>query len=292
MPAAYLSTKSLICLSGKDAQDFLQSLITTDIDSLPENEARPGALLTPQGKILFDFLIWRDGDGFLIETEAGQRDALMRRLTMYKLRAAVEIAAGTEDGVTVFWGEDTGRAVVKDAAFEKAGITLTRAPGKQADEPEQPYHALRIEAGVSASGHDYALQDAFPHDVLLDKTGGLSFRKGCYVGQEVVSRMQHRGTARRRVALVSGSAALPASGTEIVAGGKPVGALGTVAGNKGLAIVRTDRVGDALARGLALTAGDMTVAVTLPEWAGLAFPIEASVDAPAGASVGSQEAET
>jgi folate-binding protein YgfZ len=284
MPAAHLPTRSLIRLAGNDAQDFLQGLITTDIDSLPPNEARPGALLTPQGKILFDFLIWRDGDGFLIETEAAQRDALMRRLTMYKLRAAVEISAFAEEGVTIFWGEDAGKATIKDAAFEKAGVTVTRAAGKQADGPEDAYHALRVEAGISASGHDYALQDAFPHDVLLDKTGGLSFRKGCYVGQEVVSRMQHRGTARRRVALVSGSAALPASGTEIVAGGKPVGALGSVAGNKGLAIVRTDRVGDAVARGLALTAGDVTVTLALPEWTGLSFPTEASS--------GTHEAET
>ncbi|WP_105421238.1 folate-binding protein YgfZ [Neorhizobium sp. T25_27] len=280
MPAAFLPSRSLIRLTGKDAQDFLQGLITTDIDSLPEGEARPGALLTPQGKILFDFLVWREGDGFLIETEAAQHEALMRRLTMYKLRAAVDITAGPEDGVTVFWGDDSGKGAVKDAAFAKAGIGLARAPGKLDDRPEGAYHALRVEAGISISGHDYALQDAFPHDVLLDKTSGLSFRKGCYVGQEVVSRMQHRGTARRRVAIVSGEAALPASGTEIVVGGKPVGALGSVAGNKGLAIVRIDRVGDALARGVPLSAGDVTVSLALPAWSGLSFP------------VGAEEAET
>ncbi|MCJ9748757.1 folate-binding protein YgfZ [Neorhizobium sp. SHOUNA12A] len=275
MPAAFLPSRSLIRLTGKDAQDFLQGLITTDIDSLPGGEARPGALLTPQGKILFDFLVWREGDGFVIETETAQREALMRRLTMYKLRAAVDITAGPEDGITVFWGDDSGKGSVKDAAFAKAGISLVRAPGKLDDGSEEAYHALRIEAGISISGHDYALQDAFPHDVLLDQTSGLSFRKGCYVGQEVVSRMQHRGTARRRVVIVSGDAALPASGTEIVAGGKPVGALGSVFGNKGLAIVRIDRVGDALSRGVRLSAGDVTVSLTLPAWSGLSFPAEA-----------------
>ncbi|MDQ0133432.1 folate-binding protein YgfZ [Neorhizobium galegae] len=275
MPAAILPSRSLIRLTGKDAQDFLQGLITTDIDGLPEGEARPGALLTPQGKILFDFLVWRDGDGFVIETETAQREALMRRLTMYKLRAAVDIAAGPEDGVTVFWGDDSVKGAVKDAAFAKSGITLTRTPGKLGDGQEAVYHALRIGAGISMSGHDYALQDAFPHDVLLDQTDGLSFRKGCYVGQEVVSRMQHRGTARRRVAIVSGEAALPASGTEIVAGGKPVGTLGSVSGNKGLAIVRIDRVGDALARGVPLSVGDVVVNLTLPAWSGLSFPVEA-----------------
>jgi folate-binding protein YgfZ len=275
MPAAFLASRSLIRLTGKDAQDFLQGLITTDIDSLPEGEARPGALLTPQGKILFDFLVWREGDDFLIETETAQREALMRRLTMYKLRAAVDITAGPEDGITVFWGDDSGKGSVKDAAFAKAGILLARVPGKPDDGPETAYHALRIEAGISISGYDYALQDAFPHDVLLDQTSGLSFRKGCYVGQEVVSRMQHRGTARRRVAIVSGEAALPASGTEIVAGGKPIGTLGSVAGNKGLAIVRIDRVGDALARGVPLSAGDVIVSLALPAWSGLSFPVEA-----------------
>lgn len=175
----------------------------------------------------------------------------------------------------MFWGDDSGKGSVKDASFAKAGIALTRAPGNLDDGSEEAYHALRIEAGISISGHDYALQDAFPHDVLLDQTSGLSFRKGCYVGQEVVSRMQHRGTTRRRVVIVSGDAALPASGTEIVAGGKPVGTLGSVSGNKGLAIVRIDRVGDALARGVALSVGDVAVSLALPAWSGLSFPAEA-----------------
>ncbi|NSY16747.1 folate-binding protein YgfZ [Neorhizobium sp. AL 9.2.2] len=275
MPAVHLSSRQLIRVSGVDARDFLHSLITTDIESLPERTARPGALLTPQGKILFDFMISRDGDDFLIETESAQRDALMRRLTMYKLRAAVTIAADDADGVTVTWGDGsvTGAA---DAAFAKAGVTLSRYPGKPEgiaiDASEAEYETLRVTSGIPASGFDYALQDAFPHDVLLDKTDGLSFRKGCYVGQEVVSRMQHRGTARRRVALVTSETALPVSGTDIMAGGKPVGTLGSVLGNKGLAIVRIDRVGDAIANGIPLTASDVTVVLSLPEWTDLLFP--------------------
>jgi hypothetical protein len=275
MPSAHLPDRSLIDIGGADAGDFLHGIITTDVEGLPDNEARPGALLTPQGKILFDFLIWRTADGFVIECDASQREALIRRLTMYKLRAAVTLSAG-ETGVTLTWGEaaDSTSGIV-DGAFRKAGLLLKRQPVHAAEGHDgEAYDALRVEAGLAVSGRDYALQDAFPHDVLLDLDGGLSFRKGCYIGQEVVSRMQHRGTARRRVAQVSAEALLPASGTELLAGGKPVGALGTVSGNRALAIVRIDRVGDAMARGIPVLAGDMAVSLVLPAWTGLSFPSE------------------
>jgi len=109
----------------------------------------------------------------------------------------------------------------------------------------------------------------------MDINGGLSFRKGCYVGQEVVSRMQHRGTARRRVVIVKAETALPPSGTEITAAGKPVGTLGSVTGKTGLAIVRIDRAGEAMATGTPLLAGETSVAVELPAWTGLTFPSSA-----------------
>jgi folate-binding protein YgfZ len=284
MPAAHLPSRSLIRISGKDAQDFMQNLITTDVDDLPERQARPGALLTPQGKILFDFLIWRDDAGFILESDLEHRDALIRRLTMYKLRAAVELLPDAQ-GVTVFWGKDSGLGSIVDAAFAKAGVALSRSAGqidfmqdlREADavSGEQAYHALRIAAGLPVSGRDFALQDAFPHDLLFDRSEGVSFRKGCYVGQEVVSRMQHRGTARRRTVVVSAEAALPEPGTEITAAEKPVGTLGSVEDRRGLAIVRIDRVGDALSRGLPLLAAGVPVRLDLPDWTGLSFPVEA-----------------
>ena len=273
MPAAFLPDRRLIRVSGVDATTFLQNLITTDVVSLSPGTARAGALLTPQGKILFEFLIWRDGDGFIIETDAGQQDALVRRLTMYKLRSPVEITALEDAGITVTWGENAPVDGVEDERFGKAGIRLMRLIGQtETNLPAGDYDILRTEAGVAVSGADYALQDAFPHDVLMDIDGGLSFRKGCYVGQEVVSRMQHRGTARRRVVQIAAEADLPPSGTVITADGKPVGTLGTVSGNKGLAIVRTDRVGAALTAGIPLLAGNVSVTATLPAWTGLAYP--------------------
>ena len=271
MTDAFLPDRALLRVSGADAESFLHNLITTDVAGLPAGEARPGALLTPQGKILFDFLIWRDGDGFLIETDAEQLEALTKRLTLYRLRAAVTLAPAGQ-GVTVSWDPPVEGAA--DARFAKAGITLTRRAGRHGDGDPSAYHALRIGAGLVEAGRDYPLQDAFPHDVLLDLTQGLSFRKGCYVGQEVVSRMQHRGTARRRVVLVEADAALPAAGTELTAGGKPLGTLGSVDGARGLAIVRIDRAGDAIANALPILAGDAPVRLTLAGWTGLAFPAD------------------
>ncbi len=269
MTDAFLPDRALLRVSGADAESFLHNLVTTDLAGLPAGEARPGALLTPQGKILFDFLIWREGDGFLIETDAEQLDALTKRLTLYRLRAAVTLAPAGQ-GVTVSWAPPAEGAA--DARFAKAGITLTRRAGRHGDGDPSAYHGLRIRAGLVEAGRDYPLQDAFPHDVLLDLTQGLSFRKGCYVGQEVVSRMQHRGTARRRVVLVEADTALPATGADLTAGGKPLGTLGSVDNAHGLAIVRIDRAGDAMTNGLPILAGDVPVRLTLAGWTGLTFP--------------------
>lgn len=272
MPSALLADRRLIRVSGTGAEEFLNNLITADVENLPEGEARAAALLTPQGKILFDFMIWRDGEDYLIETGAAEQDALLRRLTMYKLRAPVDLKAETVEGVSVFWNETAPTAGIRDGRFGKAGIDLYRIPGASASGDIAAYDALRIEHGIAESGRDYALQDAFPHDVLMDVNDGVSFKKGCFVGQEVVSRMKHRGTARRRVVTVSAEGALPASGTEITADGKPVGTLGTVCGNRALAIVRIDRIADAFASGTPLLAGTVPVTVALPTWSGLSFP--------------------
>lgn len=271
MPSAFLPDRAFVLITGADAEHFLQNLITTDLGALPANELRPGALLTPQGKILFDFLISRLDGGFLIDIRADQLDVFIRRMTMYKLRAIVTIEALPEKGATVTWGEASDG--VADYRFALGGTEVRRQPGRVGEASEREgYDALRILHAVPESGADYPLSDAFPHDVLFDKSGGVSFRKGCYVGQEVVSRMQHRSTARRRVVIVSAETPLPASGTEISIGGKPIGTLGTVAGARALAIIRIDKAGEAMAAGAPILAGEMPVTVALPGWSGLSFP--------------------
>jgi len=276
MPSVTLSGRAFLRISGKDAETFLQTLITTNLPDLGEDEIRPGALLTPQGKILFDFLIRRDGpDAFFIETAEDQRDGLLKRLTMYKLRAAVDLAAAEGGAVTVSWDAAEAGAP-RDVRFAKAGLDVSRRAGDGGSDDAALYDALRIATGLPEAGSDYVLSDAFPHDVLLDLSGGLSFRTGCYVGQEVVSRMQHRGTARRRPVIVTGEAPLTTTGTELLADGKPVGTLGSVSGALGLAIARIDRVADAIAAGTPITAGGAPVTLTLPAWTGLTFPEQTS----------------
>ncbi len=281
MPFALLKDRALVMVSGPEAEHFLQNILTVDLDQLQQGEAKPGALLTPQGKILFDFLVSRDGtEGFRLECRADVADDFVRRLTLYKLRAKAQIAKQDQSLVTVSWqndssGSETDSTSVADTRF--ADGTVRRGYGPAAGDGDiEAWQAFRIAHGVAESGADYQLGDAFPHDVLLDQTGGVGFHKGCYVGQEVVSRMQHRGTARRRVLLVSAQGPLPAPGAELTVEGRTVGMLGSTAGTAGLAIARTDRVKAAMDAGQELMAGDVPVTLSIPGWATFTFPENAA----------------
>ncbi|MER9437746.1 MULTISPECIES: folate-binding protein YgfZ [unclassified Mesorhizobium] len=281
MPFAQLKDRALISVSGPDAEHFLQNIVTTDLDILAPGEAKPGALLTPQGKILFDFLISRTGENaFRLECRADIADDFIRRLTLYKLRAKVEIAKSDQAFVTVAWGHEStpsqsDSTAAADTRFPKGAVT--RSYGETDERSDlAAWQAFRIAGGIAESGSDYQLGDAFPHDVLLDETGGVGFKKGCYVGQEVVSRMQHRGTARRRVLIVSADRPLPAPGSELTVEGRPVGTLGSTAGTAGLAIVRIDRIKAALEADLPIMAADVPVTLAIPGWAKFTFPQEAA----------------
>jgi folate-binding protein YgfZ len=314
MPSTLLKDRALILVSGEAAEHFLQNILTTDLDRLAPGEAKPGALLSPQGKILFDFLISRAGENaFRLDCRADIADDFVRRLTLYKLRAKVEIAKQEQAVVAVEWDIDstgsqfdsgrseTDSSSVADTRFRletvfrvysavpppltpphkgegDAGAAGSPSPLRGEGKLADAYTALRIANGVAESGSDYRLGDAFPHDVLLDQAGGVGFQKGCYVGQEVVSRMQHRGTARRRVLLVSADAHLPAPESELNVDGRNVGTLGSVAGKHGLAIARIDRVKAALDEGRQILAGDVPVSLSIPAWATFGFPQQDGAD--------------
>ncbi|MDG4854757.1 MULTISPECIES: folate-binding protein YgfZ [unclassified Mesorhizobium] len=278
MPFALLKDRALISVSGQDAEHFLQNILTTDLDALGAGEAKPGALLSPQGKILFDFLISRAGEnGFRLECRTDIADDFVRRLMLYRLRAKAEIAKQDQALVTVAWGDDSTASLANstslaDTRFREVEVRRTYEGAVQDSGDAGAWQALRIANGIAESGSDYQLGDAFPHDVLLDETGGVGFKKGCYVGQEVVSRMQHRRTARRRVLVATAEGSLPATGTELTVAGRPVGTLGSVSGGRGLAIARIDRVKAALDARDPIMAGDVPVTLAIPGWAKFSFP--------------------
>ncbi len=274
MPTAKLDDRAIVSVHGDDARHFLQNLITTDLDGLQDGEIMPGTLLTPQGKILFDFLISNANGGFHLDFRKDVVGDFIKRLMLYRLRAKVEISQLDQADVSVSWDADSApSSALNDRRFPSGDtVRVYGQSAPEADAAAADWHAHRIAFGVGESGDDYPLGEAFPHDVLLDHNGGVSFKKGCFVGQEVVSRMQHRGTARRRLLIVQGSAELPATGSPITAGDREIGTLGSTAGDDGLAIVRIDRAAQAIDAGQPIMAGDVEVELSIPAWADFQFP--------------------
>ena len=277
MPIALLPDRAVVAVSGPDALAFLQGILTCNLETLREGEARLGALLTPQGKIQFDFLVSRSMDGFRLDVAAERVADLVKRLGLYRLRAKVSIAAEPTLGVAAAWnGAQTAAETVRvrDGRLPALGERLYFSQGAfSADATEDAYHAHRIALGVPEGGRDYALGDAFPHEALMDQLGGIDFKKGCYVGQEVVSRMQHRGTARTRILpIVYRDGPAPEPGTEVTAGARSLGVTGSRAGGRGLATIRLDRLGDALAAGEPVRAGGTVAGLGKPDFASFAFP--------------------
>lgn len=291
-----LPQRGVIRVAGPEAQHFLQNLITADVDDIDRTGAGFGALLTPQGKILFDFLILKDGDGYLLDTPMESLPDLAKRLTFYRLRAKVDIEAlGNETGVVAVWGaspsghtpgiraEDSrltalGHRIVGSVEDIRAALLSAGAEEKSATD----YAEHRIAHAVPEALSDYTYSDIFPHDADMDQLGGVSFSKGCYVGQEVVSRVHHRGTARKRFVAVSSAAPLPEAGSSIEAGGKSIGTLGSSAatGDRygGLALVRLDKAGAAIQNGTPIVCGTGEVTLDIPDWADFGWPDDGADD--------------
>ena len=284
--AALLSDRAVVRVSGPAAHGFLQGLITNDIDKAKPGGAIHAGLLTPQGKILFDFFVVPAADGFLLEIAKAKAGELAQRLGFYKLRAQVEIAEDPSFAVAAAWGAPPrlpdGAIAYADPRLSALGLRILLHAEADARNlgctiaAEDEYHAHRIALGVPEGGRDYAFGDAFPHEAMFDRLAGVDFDKGCFIGQEVVSRMEHRGIARKRIVGVEGEGPLPPSGTEITAGGAPVGTLGSVSEHSGLALLRLDRAEEAKAAGLPLRAGEVTVDLRIPAWARLAAKVPAA----------------
>lgn len=272
-----LSDRGVLWIGGAEAEGFLQNIVTTDMGRVNEGHAGFGALLSPQGKILVDFLIFRSGDGYWLDLPLAQLADFQKRMTLYRLRAKVEIANRSDKHEAVaIWNVDELPAVDGIVAVDPrlAGLGFRAIVERETalDGTEGDYQAWRISHAVPEGGRDFTFGDAFPHDVDMDDLGGLDFRKGCYVGQEIVSRMEHRGTARRRAVAVASNIPLPAIGTLIEADGKPIGTLGSSNGSSGIALIRLDRAKRALDQGTPLTAEGAPLQVALPAFAHFGWP--------------------
>lgn len=276
-----LTNRALLNISGETAKDFLQGLVTCDVASLQIGEIAFGALLSPQGKILFDFFVIASTNGFIIDVDKSMAGDLALRLKFYRLRAKIDIEPMDErTHVFAIWGGNADPKMVNvdgvvciDPRHGEMGMRayIRRAPEGATIMPLSAWHEHRIKNAMPEGGIDFSFGDAFPHEALMDQFKGVDFSKGCYIGQEVVSRMQHRGTARKRLIAVEGEPNIPIAGTDILSNGKSCGVISSADGTRGIAMVRLDRVaGDGAIR--TAHAGSVSISLNIQDWCQFSWP--------------------
>ena len=274
---AHLPSRAVISISGEEASTFLNGLITADMEEVDAGKAAYGALLTPQGKILFDFFILKDGERYLVDCSAAQKADLIKRLTFYKLRAKVDIGDESNAvGVVAGWdGAALPGIAYADPRADAAGLRAFASAGELAsvaDAGEAAYDEHRISLGLADTDQDIGSGELFPHEANFDQINGVNFTKGCYVGQEVVSRMRHKAKVRKRIVIAESGNGPLGSGAEITTDGKVSGSVLSASGDKGLALIRLDRLEDAYSGGGEVSAGGAPVSFAKPEWGTFDMP--------------------
>lgn len=296
---SHLSDRAVVSVSGVEATDFLHRLLTINVKTLPPHKLSYGALLTPQGKVLFDFLLQKrvgpEGALFYIDLPSGDSEELIERLSFYRLHARVNFLNHSESlKVFAFWkAEDESGAIVSEASeSSKEEGRVFPLPGAALQDPRLPslgwrliaadtesfaqspalrqvplsaYHTHRIHFSVPESAQDFSYEEIFPHHAWMDVFRGIDFKKGCYVGQEVVARMAHKHAIRRRFLSITSSHPL-SQGMPIIAQGHVIGKMGSIADTKGLALLRLDHWRNAIESGHDLTCGEIPITAAFPEW--------------------------
>ncbi len=269
MDQCLLPDRALIEVSGDEAESLLNRLVTRNLAGMTRGEARYAALLSPQGKLMVDFFAYRRADGFLLDCPADLAADLAKKLNMFKLRAKVTIAPQPALAVAASWGgalmEAPGPAF-RDPRHDQLGWRIVAPPARLAffGSDINTYERHRILLGVPRGGVDFVYGDTFVHDANLDLLHGVDFDKGCYVGQEVVSRVHHRNSARKRIVKVHVYGDPPAIGAAMTAGATQIGTLTSIIGRDGLATARIDRLSEAEAAKLPVLAGETLVGITMP----------------------------
>ncbi len=266
MPSiAPLNSRALIAVGGADWRGFLHNLLTNDIEGLAVGAACFTGLLTPQGRLLFDLFVTATPDGGLVDVAAARRADLMARLTMYKLRAQVTLAADDRP-VLAAWeplsspasrGRGTWVADPRLAALGWRGYGVDT----QATADEPAYHAHRLALGVPDPDADCPPDKTYPIEADFDLLHGIDFKKGCFVGQETTSRMKRRGTVKNRMLPITYDGPAPPFGAEVLAGELRAGEVLTGGDGRAIALLRLDRI-----EGAALTVDGRSVRADIPEW--------------------------
>jgi folate-binding protein YgfZ len=288
-----LADRGVLALHGGDVRPFLQGLISNDVAHVREDRAAYGALLTPQGKFLFDFFIVQDAGRLLLETEGARLGELQRRLLMYRLRSKVEIEdCSARFAVAALIGDDLSGAlglpdlpgaarpldqglVFVDPRLPRLGArallpketacaTLV-ALGFEAVE-RQAYERLRLTLGVPDGSRDLVVEKATLMESGFEELNGVDFAKGCFVGQELTARMKYRGLVRKRLLPVTFTGAPPPPGTVIRLGEREAGEMRSGIDGQGLALLRLEQVEKAKAEGLPLLAGNTEILPVPPAW--------------------------
>lgn len=239
---APLPSRAVIAVSGEDWRSFLQGQLTQDVETLAVGECRFAALLTPQGRLLFDMFVIGREDGCWLDVEASQRDALIQRLTMYRLRAKVQFAADPSPVSALFPGEAEG--LVKDPRLPGLGSRGYGAPLSVTTD-EAAYDAHRLSLGVPGPA-DWGTDKTYPIEANFDLLNGIDFRKGCFVGQETTSRMKRRGTIKNRMLPIAFDAPAPPFGAEVLNGKLRAGEVLSGRDGMAMALLRLDRIDGAL----------------------------------------------
>lgn len=258
--------RAILRLSGEARRDFLQGLVSQDIDGLSPEQPIFACLLTPQGKILFEFFLVEAGEDILIDCAAADADALLKRLTLYKLRAKVTIERADDLFISTSAEEpgDTGLIDFEDP--RNAALGWRSISAAAISEPHDAYNARRIAACVAELGADFTADQMFLLDVNYDCLNGVSYKKGCFVGQEVTSRMKRKGEVRKRTLLINFDGTPPAKGTPVMAGEASIGEMLSGIDGAGLALIRLDRWEKAKAASDALSCDGRPMQLKLPAY--------------------------
>jgi len=265
MSACYapLPSRALVRISGPDWRSFLQGLLSNDVETLQPGEQRFAALLTPQGRLLFDLFVIGDEDGCRLDVQAVRREALVQRLLMYRLRAKAQIAPA-EGAVATLWGVDEAPAGwsrdPRLAALGFRGVDLPPPPGAERAD-EDAYDRFRLTLGAPDPARDCIPDKTYPIEANFDLLGGIDFSKGCFVGQETTSRMKRRGGVKSRMLPLAFEGEPPPFGAEVMAGALRAGEVLSGRPGRAMALLRLDR-----ALGAELTVDGRPVRVDPPEW--------------------------